>query len=352
MRNMTDMKHLSREILRLLSFFRSVRESIRFMKKSLHQKKSQLANPGRHHSELLKIAPSANSSASSPNKTLYTPKSNEKTKNKKASTKAGPSKLAKTKKIQKHRSSQEVEILCLLAPCKNVVDLYGWDLSEPERPLLVEEELFLDLPFVEVEAIFPVACRFLMDGMQAIAALRKFGVIHRDLSMHNILYSTVDACWKFIDFDLAVFADEHGEYENRNPNGPSGTKGYIAPELYSTGSRFSWKTDLYGLGTAFLNRFVEPCYLEGAIDAYQPLADSSEAYEIHVCETGLALFNELENLCHASICCKDPEKRKEPSLTNEALLDIYEKIFVLYHRESEFQECSWDFHVRARLLGY
>jgi serine/threonine protein kinase len=90
----------------------------------------------------------------------------------------------------------------------------------------------------------PITFGFMLDGIAALKELRSRGIIHRDLSPNNILWSRSANAWKLVDFDLAVFADEKGTYRN---NGIVGTDGYIAKEILD-GEPYSFASDFCSLG--------------------------------------------------------------------------------------------------------
>ncbi|PTL78448.1 AAA family ATPase [Vitiosangium sp. GDMCC 1.1324] len=116
---------------------------------------------------------------------------------------------------------------------------YGFD--EELRPYLTMELLAGAKTLVEAGRGQPpmVQIDLLVQLLQALAYMHRRGFIHRDLKPGNVL--VVDGQVKVLDFGLAL-ARERGE-----ARGVSGTRGYIAPELFQ-GEPASESSDLYSVG--------------------------------------------------------------------------------------------------------
>lgn len=100
--------------------------------------------------------------------------------------------------------------------------------------------------------------KLILDSMFNLHLLHsKIGIIHRDISMTNIMYSSVDDMWKIHDFNLSLRA-----IHCKNPRESRvGTEGFVAPEIFSQGM-YSEASDIYSLGivcdrlTYHLRKFI------------------------------------------------------------------------------------------------
>ena len=63
--------------------------------------------------------------------------------------------------------------------------------------------------------------------MEGLSYLHKFGVMHRDIKLENVMLRSLDS-WDpvLIDFGLAAVSDDEPYFHYR-----CGTPGYIAPEI-------------------------------------------------------------------------------------------------------------------------
>ena len=77
---------------------------------------------------------------------------------------------------------------------------------------------------------------------EALAYVHDHGVVHQDVSPHNILITSSDATAKLADFGLASDSLDHPARQETG-----GTPGYIAPEVLH-GEPPSPRSDLYSLG--------------------------------------------------------------------------------------------------------
>jgi eukaryotic-like serine/threonine-protein kinase len=119
---------------------------------------------------------------------------------------------------------------------------------------------------------------------EALAHAHDRGVVHQDVSPHNILVRTHDATVKLADFGLASTADR----AERQDTG--GTPGYIAPEILA-GERPTPRADLYSLG-AVARRLLTGAELPPTLDAAieSATADDPDARQPSVTEFRTALL--------------------------------------------------------------
>ena len=82
--------------------------------------------------------------------------------------------------------------------------------------------------------------------LNALEFLRIKGIVHRDLKLENILYSTTDGNYKICDFGLAIKT-------NAKYTKIVGTSGYLAPELFEKGDCkvADLLSDIYSMGLIF-----------------------------------------------------------------------------------------------------
>src|SRR5262245_37318245 len=98
--------------------------------------------------------------------------------------------------------------------------------------------------------------RQLADGL---AAIHRSGLVHRDVKPKNILFDSQTTAVRLVDFGFAASADARLWHE-----GPTGTRGYMAPEQASAlRERVDGRADLFSLG----------CVLFEAATSTPPFAD-------------------------------------------------------------------------------
>jgi len=91
---------------------------------------------------------------------------------------------------------------------------------------------------------------------QGLVHLHSKGIVHRDIKPTNILIFVPAGCRtrpqvKLADFGLSKsLSAERDDYTNTSVTNPSGTKGWMAPELYEL-DRFDNKVDIFPLGCIF-----------------------------------------------------------------------------------------------------
>jgi serine/threonine-protein kinase len=88
----------------------------------------------------------------------------------------------------------------------------------------------------------------------ALAYLHAEGVVHRDVSLGNILLRRADGTAKLADFGLAT---RRGEASASPPEISPGTPGYVAPEVLR-GAVPTPRSDLYSLGVAAYRLLAGP----------------------------------------------------------------------------------------------
>ncbi len=345
-----DLEGLSTAIIRLISMFELVAADFKFIQ-SAYGKKKKLHEPYHLHNKLLETLPSSSSkhSGSSPVKPNDTPggvgkhtRSHPKVSQPQSpSPKGGQQKGSRKKSVfvvEKEKLRQEVEFLRALAPCKNVVDLFYVEEAGPSlHALYLEQLISIDVTSDPVVSV-PLGVAFLMDGCAGLAELCRYGIIHRDISPVNILYSPVDHCWKLIDFNLAVSADNYGEYPVSD-QGPVGTEGFIAPELSNAGSTYSWRTDIYGLGMSFHALFGEDSPL---MVWCEMLSDDIEGEEL------AQVLDELIGAVDSMMTCEE-SRRASPKEVQDVAKGFYANVHSLMHDHPRYPFSDHDIVVELEM---
>ena len=94
--------------------------------------------------------------------------------------------------------------------------------------------------------------KFALDCLFELHILHELiGVIHRDISPANIMFSEVDGVFKIFDFDLSI---RKGDPSN-NPSPGIGTKDFIAPESERFGV-YNEASDVYSLGMVMFSTLI------------------------------------------------------------------------------------------------
>lgn len=238
------------------------------------------------------------------------------------------------KRLRDHDTASEIKILQKLQGSLQIVELYGHEVHTDHITLYEERLLnFSDIGIVEADLaqFFPIGMQMILDGLSALRHLQQHNIIHRDVKECHLLYSTRTNGFKLLDFDLAVFAEENGEYHQVPGHKPCGTKGYIAPEL-KKGGPYSWRTDLYALGI---------CYLELATSLEHQLEMQDEHDHLPILEA-------MDDVFSDHVVRKNPMKRLPPSELIEKLLDIYRQVFDVYSKRPTYWSTPWDAVIQAR----
>ena len=88
-----------------------------------------------------------------------------------------------------------------------------------------------------------------------LAYLHSNSIVHRDIKPSNILISFPEVeggkpLIKLADFGISRILTKENGFTNTNRNAPSGTDGYMPPEMYQS-KRYDFKVDVYSLGVVF-----------------------------------------------------------------------------------------------------
>lgn len=89
---------------------------------------------------------------------------------------------------------------------------------------------------------------------RGLAHLHKLKIVHRDIKPTNILFKSNEGSppqMKLADFGLSrILKAGKIDYTNTDADNPSGTRGWMAPELDESG-RYDTKVDIFPLGCVF-----------------------------------------------------------------------------------------------------
>lgn len=113
----------------------------------------------------------------------------------------------------------------------------------------IEEKLNYDGPKIENER------EILHQVIQGLVYLHEdCKIIHRDIKPHNILIHVMDdgrePQMKLADFGICSILSVDNGFTNTNTTNPSGTRGYMAPEMYGS-NYLDNKVDIFALGCVF-----------------------------------------------------------------------------------------------------
>src|SRR5450432_523730 len=134
----------------------------------------------------------------------------------------------------------------------NIVDVFGFGLTNDGRPYLVMELLEGETLAVRAERkplAVPEVCEVLIEVALALEAAHDAGIVHRDLKPENIFITNRNHI-KLLDFGIAkLFGD--GDLGTTNddtrPGILIGTPRYISPEQVR-GTALDGRVDVYSLG--------------------------------------------------------------------------------------------------------
>ena len=96
-----------------------------------------------------------------------------------------------------------------------------------------------------------ISClRFAIDCLNGISILHDdLKIVHSDISVNNIMYSSIDESWKLIDFDQCMDASK-----SESTHRIAGTEGFLAPEVTENdGGYFTKEADIFSFGIVLLD---------------------------------------------------------------------------------------------------
>ena len=170
-----------------------------------------------------------------------------------------------------------------------------------------------------IQELIPLAFEYWLDGLYALIELRDTGIIHRDISPFNFMFSSSHQRWKLLDFESASFVNDNDDFSqsdrvpdsqmNTCKNSDSdcyestkiinhnqfdykivlahkliGTEGFIAPEILEARARgevlpYSFASDLFSFAASVIDTILFHC-----VDVCETLAsEESEEYRIAYC---------------------------------------------------------------------
>ncbi|XXQ31469.1 Protein kinase domain-containing protein [Plasmodiophora brassicae] len=94
-----------------------------------------------------------------------------------------------------------------------------------------------------------VLIRLFVDGLDALQTMKRAGIMHRDISVNNLMYSMEDRRWRLTDFDAACRASD---LVDGGDGVVYGTDGFIAPEALAPERRYTFASDRWSLGACAL----------------------------------------------------------------------------------------------------
>lgn len=235
-----------------------------------------------------------------------------------------PSKNRKAVKLTK-RPLKEVELLLKLSSVSTIFPfLFDFEFisATPSENTLVEYEVEAMEPIFDLDD-WRISQRITFDNpletfyasmlsvMQTVYCLRilheTFGVIHSNISISSIMYSTLNDTWK-----LAIF-DQFLEKK------PASVEAYIAPEALESGI-FTKESDIYSLGKVF--RFL----FDGLILEEICTSLDTDLVNEEVVGLGDNFLSILEEMTH-----EDPSKRP-------TTFEVIDKLYPIINDVDIFEE--------------
>jgi serine/threonine protein kinase/tetratricopeptide (TPR) repeat protein len=133
----------------------------------------------------------------------------------------------------------------------HVISVLDYGFDDQHRPYYTMDLLRGAQTITEAGKYQPHEVRvgLLVQVLQALAYMHRWGVIHRDLKPGNVL--VVDGQVKVLDFGLAIARERHEGQQT------VGSPGFVAPELFE-GQPASAASDLYSLGMVAYRLFAMP----------------------------------------------------------------------------------------------
>lgn len=151
----------------------------------------------------------------------------------------------------------------------------------------------------------------LLLSIQTLCSLNRlhesFGIVHSDISVNNIMYSTLSGTWKLIDFGQSLEIEESLKQPRK-----AGTEGYVAPEVLETGI-FTKESDVFALGKVLVALLYFLILGEVCISEDEELVSKDAA------SFGRKFCSIINAMIHP-----DPKKRPSTYESIEKLHDILE----------------------------
>lgn len=168
---------------------------------------------------------------------------------------------------------REIRILHILEDVECVVNLNSFFISEVDKSYAIVMDRIVETPVEDDQKV-----DFVKQMFAGLAEIHAHGIIHRDISSGNVLWS--DGKIKFIDFNLSCFDDEkHKHYRS------CGTSSYTALEVYER-QGYDSKIDVYSAGVVALKVIIGEC----------DLLDQKEYFARHKDECDMSNF--FHNVLH------------------------------------------------------
>ncbi|HEX4454797.1 MAG TPA: serine/threonine-protein kinase [Kofleriaceae bacterium] len=201
----------------------------------------------------------------------------------------------------------------------NIVDVFGFGMTDSGRPYLVMELLVGETLAVRIKRE-PISvaetCDTLIEVTHALEAAHEAGVIHRDLKPENIFLEKRRhvRSVKLLDFGIAKLIDEQpgARGDDTRPGILIGTPKYISPEQVR-GTTLDGRADIYTLGVVAFELFAGRAPFLGT-----PAGGAYELFEKHAklkapkpSAFNIQLPEVADALLHAMLA-KEPNER--PSL--------------------------------------
>ncbi len=150
----------------------------------------------------------------------------------------------------------------------SIIRYLGWGQSPHGGPYVIAQ--WIDgVTLTEQRSVSPeVFIRYLEQICDALQAVHDGGIIHGDLTPHNILVNELEHLW-ITDFGFSRSLINHDDVTDHHASPLGGTLGFAAPEQVSASfGRIGRKTDIYAIGgLAYWYLTGRPPHDEGSIEA-------------------------------------------------------------------------------------
>ncbi|SPR02114.1 unnamed protein product (mitochondrion) [Plasmodiophora brassicae] len=150
--------------------------------------------------------------------------------------------------VKVKRKSRRLEVdLLRAAQGPGIVRLVDAEVRDDDAGIvLVEQRLDrIDLANLSLAEMADLLIRLLRDGLDALQTMERAGIVHRDISVNNLMYSMEDRRWRLTDFDAACRVSD---LVDGGDGVLYGTDGFIAPEALAPEHRYSFASDRWSLG--------------------------------------------------------------------------------------------------------